>query len=92
MKPKTKELKLAMLISGGGTNLQAMIDRIEAGKLDAEISIASLSSLVFGFTLPTSLFLQHLLSHQEQDSKDGSVDGSFFSLRELRVHQHSRGL
>ena len=39
MKEKTKKLKLAVLISGGGTNLQAMIDHIEAGKLDAEISL-----------------------------------------------------
>ena len=38
-KEKTKKLKLAVLISGGGTNLQAMIDQIEAGKLHAEISI-----------------------------------------------------
>jgi len=33
------KLKLAVLISGGGTNLQAIIDRIEAGKLDAEIKL-----------------------------------------------------
>ena len=39
MKAKANELKLAVLISGGGTNLQAMIDHIEAGKLDAEISM-----------------------------------------------------
>jgi phosphoribosylglycinamide formyltransferase-1 len=39
VKDKTKKLKLAVLISGGGTNLQAMIDHIEAGKLDAEISV-----------------------------------------------------
>ena len=39
MKPKTKKLKLAVLISGGGTNLQAMVDQIEAGKLDAEINL-----------------------------------------------------
>lgn len=39
MKPKTKKMKLAVLISGGGSNLQAMIDRIEAGKLDAEIGL-----------------------------------------------------
>jgi len=36
---KTKKLKLAVLISGSGSNLQAMVDRIEAGKLDAEISL-----------------------------------------------------
>jgi len=28
-----------VLISGGGTNLQAMVDQIEAGKLDAEINL-----------------------------------------------------
>jgi phosphoribosylglycinamide formyltransferase-1 len=39
MKGKTNELKLAVLLSGGGSNLQAMIDRIEAGKLDAEIKL-----------------------------------------------------
>jgi phosphoribosylglycinamide formyltransferase-1 len=39
VKPKTKKLKVAVLISGGGTNLQAMVDQIEAGKLDAEISM-----------------------------------------------------
>jgi len=39
VKEKTKKLKLAVLLSGGGTNLQAMIDQIEAGKLDAEISV-----------------------------------------------------
>ena len=39
MKAKIKKLKLAVMISGGGSNLQAMIDQIEAGKLDAEISL-----------------------------------------------------
>ena len=33
------KLKLAVMISGSGTNLQAIIDRIEAGKLDAEINL-----------------------------------------------------
>jgi len=39
MTAETDKLKLAVLVSGGGTNLQAMIDRIEAGKLDAEIKL-----------------------------------------------------
>ena len=39
MKTGSNRLKLAVLISGGGTNLQAIIDRIEAGKLDAEIGL-----------------------------------------------------
>lgn len=39
MKENTKKLKLAVLISGSGTNLQAMLDHIETGKLHAEISL-----------------------------------------------------
>ena len=39
MKTGSNRLKLAVLISGGGTNLQAIIDRIDAGKLDAEIAL-----------------------------------------------------
>lgn len=34
----TKSLRLAILISGGGSNLQAIIDAIESGILDAEIT------------------------------------------------------
>lgn len=33
------KLRLAVLVSGRGTNLQAIIDTIEAGQLDAEIAI-----------------------------------------------------
>ena len=32
-----QKLKIACLVSGGGTNLQAIIDNIEAGRLNAEI-------------------------------------------------------
>lgn len=34
-----KKLKLGVLVSGGGSNLQAIIDRIEAGDLNAEITV-----------------------------------------------------
>jgi len=34
-----RKLRLAVLISGGGTNLQAMIDRCAAGKLNAEVAV-----------------------------------------------------
>ncbi len=33
------KLKLGVLVSGGGSNLQAIIDNIEAGRLDAQICI-----------------------------------------------------
>ena len=32
-------IKLGVLLSGSGTNLQAIIDRIDAGTLDAQIAI-----------------------------------------------------
>ena len=32
-----RQVPIGVLISGGGTNLQAIIDAIEAKKLDAEI-------------------------------------------------------
>jgi phosphoribosylglycinamide formyltransferase-1 len=35
-----RKLRLAVLISGGGTNLQAMIDRSSAGTLNAEVVVA----------------------------------------------------
>lgn len=34
-----KQVPIGVLISGGGTNLQAMIDAIEMGKLDAKIQV-----------------------------------------------------
>jgi phosphoribosylglycinamide formyltransferase-1 len=39
VRTRSTRLKLAVLISGGGTNLQAIIDRIEAGELDVEIGV-----------------------------------------------------
>jgi phosphoribosylglycinamide formyltransferase-1 len=39
VRTRRNKLKLVVLISGGGSNLQAMIDRIEVGKLDAEIEL-----------------------------------------------------
>jgi len=35
--PRMKKLNLIVLASGGGTNLQAILDNIEAGKVDAQI-------------------------------------------------------
>lgn len=39
--PGTNRLRLAVLISGGGTNLQALLDRQAAGRLAAEIVIVA---------------------------------------------------
>ncbi|MDR3566704.1 MAG: phosphoribosylglycinamide formyltransferase [Syntrophobacteraceae bacterium] len=37
--PGSRKLRLAVLVSGGGTNLQAIIDRSAAGTLDAEVVV-----------------------------------------------------
>jgi phosphoribosylglycinamide formyltransferase-1 len=39
VRTRNNKLKLAVMVSGSGSNLQAMVDQIEAGKLDAEISL-----------------------------------------------------
>jgi phosphoribosylglycinamide formyltransferase-1 len=51
VRKRSNKLKLVVLISGGGSNLQAMIDQIEAGKLDAEIKlIVSNNPEAYGLT------------------------------------------
>jgi len=39
MTDTTRKLRLAVLISGGGTNLQAILDRVAAGRLAAEVVV-----------------------------------------------------
>jgi len=47
----TELLRVAVLVSGGGTNLQAMLDRSRAGKLKAEIvAVVSDNPEAFGLT------------------------------------------
>jgi phosphoribosylglycinamide formyltransferase-1 len=51
VRTRNNKLKLAVMISGGGSNLQAMVDQIEAGKLDAEISmVVSNNPKAYGLT------------------------------------------
>ena len=51
MTTSNNKLKLAVMISGSGSNLQAMVDQIEAGKLDAEISmVVSNNPEAYGLT------------------------------------------
>ena len=39
MSQERRPIRLGVLIRGSGTNLQAIIDRIAAGTLDAEVAI-----------------------------------------------------
>jgi phosphoribosylglycinamide formyltransferase-1 len=51
VRKRSNKLKLVVLISGGGSNLQAMIDQIEAGKLDGEIKmVVSNNPEAYGLT------------------------------------------
>ena len=40
-----RHLRLAVLLSGGGTTLQNFLDRIDAGRLDAEVAVVGSSRL-----------------------------------------------
>ena len=66
-------LPIAVLVSGSGSNLQSIIDRIEAGMLDAEIKlVVSNKKDAFGLTrarkhnIPTRVLL-----HTDYDSREG---------------------
>lgn len=54
-------LPIAVLVSGSGSNLQAIIDRIEAGGLEAEITlVVSNKPDAYGLTRAKNHNLQHL--------------------------------
>ena len=54
--PKTKSLRLGVLISGGGTTLRNLADEIAAGSLDATIAcVISSSRNAFGLQRATNI-------------------------------------
>ena len=68
--------KIAVFISGGGTNLQALIDASNSGKLAAEISlVVSSNSKAFGLTraenakIPTFIFKEKSYGSREESSR-----------------------
>ncbi|MDH3633765.1 MAG: phosphoribosylglycinamide formyltransferase [Gammaproteobacteria bacterium] len=63
----TIRMKLAILISGNGSNLQAIIDAIEAGRLDAEITaVVSDNPEAYGLVRAT----RHNLHSRVIDARD----------------------
>lgn len=67
-----KEVKLGVLVSGSGTNLQAIIDQIEMGRLQAEIKVViSNNHEAFALQraaehhLPVEVINQHHFCHRE---------------------------
>ena len=67
-----KPVPIAVLISGGGTNLQAIIDAIEAKKLDAKIEIVlSNKADAYGLTRAKSHgFATEVLDHKAFASRE----------------------
>ncbi|AMK10487.1 phosphoribosylglycinamide formyltransferase [Pseudodesulfovibrio indicus] len=80
-------MPIAVLVSGGGSNLQAIIDRIEAGMLDAEIKVVvSNKADALGLTraknhhIPTRVLL-----HTEFDSRESFDEAMVQAIRESGV-------
>lgn len=67
----TKPMALAILISGNGSNLQAIIDAIEAGQLNAEIkAVVSNNSEAYGLVRATRHNLHTwVIDDQDYDSR-----------------------
>jgi len=57
-------VKIGVLVSGSGSNLQAIIDNIEAGRLDAQIRIIALESIGRIPSLEAGDFLIEALRHE----------------------------
>jgi phosphoribosylglycinamide formyltransferase-1 len=67
-----RKLNLIVLASGGGTNLQAIIDNIEAGKLDAQIKLViSNNSKAFALERAKNHHIRAMhLSHKQFDTPE----------------------
>lgn len=67
-----RRLPIGVLISGGGTNLQAIIDAIAAGKLDAKIEVVlSNKADAYGVTRAQMHGIPiEVLNHQEYSSRE----------------------
>lgn len=82
-----KQVSIGVLLSGGGTNLQAIIDAIEAGKLDARIEVVlSNKAEAYGLArarkhgIPTEL-----LNHKDFSSREAYDEAVIARLRARSV-------
>ncbi|NBG87475.1 phosphoribosylglycinamide formyltransferase [Isachenkonia alkalipeptolytica] len=72
-----ERVKLAVLLSGGGTNLQAVLDQIDQGALSAEVVlIASNKEGAYGLTrggqrgIPTAVFQRQSFPSKDQRDRE----------------------
>ena len=78
-----KRVPIAVLLSGSGTNLQAMIDAIEAGKLDAKIQVV-LSNKADAYGLARALkhgIPTEVLNHKDYASREAYDEAVVARLR-----------
>jgi phosphoribosylglycinamide formyltransferase-1 len=81
------QTEIAVFISGGGTNLQALIDATKSGQLEAEIAlVVSSSAKAFGLTraetaeVPTFVFREKMY-----DSKEAASQALLEKLKEHAI-------
>ena len=82
-----RKVSIGVLISGGGTNLQALIDAIEAGKLDAKIEVV-LSNKVDAYGLTrarTHGIPTEVLNHKDFVSREAYDETVIARLRSCGV-------
>lgn len=81
------KLPIGVLISGSGTNLQAIIDAIEAGKLDAKIEVVvSNKANAFGIERARRHgILTEVLDHRSFSSREAYDEAVVAILRQRRV-------
>lgn len=82
-----RKVSIGVLISGGGTNLQALIDAIEAGKLDAKIEVV-LSNKVDAYGLTrarTHGIPTEVLNHKDFASREAYDEAVVARLRSCGV-------
>lgn len=83
MKAEKAKIKVGVLISGSGTNLQAIIDRSEKGELDAEV-VCVISNRVDAFGLERARKHGIAAIHLDHKSFSGRSDYDGELVRTLR--------
>ncbi len=81
------KLRLAVFISGGGSNLQAIIDSVDAGTLDLQIALVlSNNTEAFGLERARAAGIPtRVLSSGDFDSRERFVEAMLSTLEEFRV-------
>lgn len=82
-----RQTRIAVFISGGGTNLQALIDASKTAKLSAEISlVVSSNSKAFGLTRAENAEIAtFVFKEKKYESKSAASNALLEKLREHKI-------